>query len=261
MATLIEASLAVAHQCADVYHGVSTGGTAASLVDNKLNFRKGKFDNGVIWILSGDNAGQWGDVISYSSGTFTLGTTFAHAIVAGVQYAVVPDAGPMNRSVLSQVVNDACRMAGMVYTHDDTVTIVTSQEEYTLPAGVSDVRRVEEATSSVAPFAWEINPYWHENGGILIFHPDHVPENPGNKMRIWYAKEAAAVYDGGAIVWPVRDILWLAVLNMFRYNYITTGKDKEYLDLLYSKAEIENATAMRRIPNPPMRDMYLVGPF
>ena len=264
MATLIEAALRVVKRVAPVYYGTATGTVTGSehtiLIDALNAEQQGFYDNGVIWLLSGNNIGQWADILSFGNGTFTLKAGLTLHIAAGDKYAVITS--DWDRNDLRSAVNEACKSISPIFTSDETLIVVANSEEYTLPSGVLDVRRVEVAENTASPYSYGVNPYWQVNGGTLRFHPDHVPDQgAGNKIRIWYAATHPDLDDTTSLYWSIDDMQWAAVLYLLQQKYIKVNKDDEWVETLYNKAEMENAIAMRHLKRPPSRTPYLTGAF
>jgi hypothetical protein len=260
MATLIEAALRVTQKLHDVYYGTATGGTTTTLVDTLCTEQQGYFNNGVMWLTSGSNIGEWVEIVSFGNGTFTFKSAVTPSIALGDKYAVIPD--DLSRNLLRNVINEACKSVSKIYTSDSTLVVVANQEEYTLPTGVSDVRRVEVAENATSPYSYGVNAYWKENGGKLYFHPNHIPDQTaGNKIRLWYATIHPDLDDTSTLYWQVDDILWLAIIYVLQHDYIAHGEDHKWVVEMNRKAEEEQEKANRRLKRPPSKTPYLIGPF
>jgi len=259
MATLIEAALRVIKRIAPVYYGTATGGSTTTLIDTLNTEQQGFYDNGIIWLLTGSNPGEWVDILSFGNGTFTFKSAVTPTIAAGDKYACITS--DWERKDLRSAVNEACKSISKTFASDATLTVVANQEEYTLPSGVSDVRRIEVAENTTSPYSYVTNPYWNEVAGKIYFHPDHVPDAAaGNKIRLWYAKEHADLDDTTSLYWSIDDMQWAAVIYLLQQKN-TKSMDDDWVKDLYDKAQIENAIAMRRLKRPPSRHVYPIGPF
>jgi len=260
MATLIEAALRVVKRVAPVYYGTATGGSTTTLIDTLNSEQQGFYDNGVIWLLSGSNPGEWVDILSFGNGTFTFKSAVTPTIAAGDKYACITS--DWERKDLRSAVNEACKSISKIYTSDSTLVVVADAEEYTLPTGVSDVRRVEVAENTASPYGYVVNAYWQENNGTLRFHPDYIPDQAaGNKIRVWYAAMHPDLDDTTSLYWSIDDMQWAAVLYLLQYKNIITGKDNEWVVDMTNKAEAENLIAMRHLKRPLSRTPYLAGAF
>lgn len=262
MATLIDAALRISRRFTPVYMGTATGTTTGSehttLIDTLNNEEQGYYDSGIIWLLSGNNIGQWSEVLSWGANTFTLKNSLTLHIAAGDKYAVIPN--DLTRSDLRNAVNEACKSVSKILASNSTLVVVTAAEEYTLPSGVSDVRRVEVAEAATSPYGYEVNAYWEEKAGTLYFHPKHIPDViAGNKIRLWYAAVHPDLDDTTVLYWDIDDIQWAAIIYLLQQEVITTNKDHEWVVELSRQAETENAKADRRIKRPPMRTIFMAG--
>lgn len=261
MATLIEAALRVVKRVGPVYYGTATGGSTTTLIDTLNTEQQGYFDDGVIWLLTGSNPGEWVDVLSFGNGTFTFKSAVTPTIAAGDKYACITQKY-WGRMDLRSAVNEACKSISKIFTSDATLVVVADQEEYTLPTGVSDVRRVEVAENATSPYSYTTNAYWKEDNGTLRFHPDHIPDQAaGNKIRVWYAATHPDLDDTTSLYWSIDDMQWAAVLYLLQQNKIAMNSDNEWVQGMMDKAEMENSIAMRHLKRPPSRTPYLVGAF
>jgi hypothetical protein len=259
MATLIEAALRVIKRIAPVYYGTATGGSTTTLIDTLNTEQQGFYDNGIIWLLTGSNPGEWVDILSFGNGTFTFKSAVTPTIAAGDKYACITS--DWERKDLRSAVNEACKSISKIYASDATLIVVANQEEYSLPSGVSDVRIIEIAENTTSPYGYVDNPYWREGAGKIYFHTDHVPDQAaGNKIRLWYAKEHADLDDTTSLYWSIDDMQWAAVIYLLQQKNIKS-MDDDWVKDLYDKAQIENAIAMRRLKRPPSRHVYPIGPF
>lgn len=260
MATLIEAALRVTQKLHDVRFGTATGGSVSTLVDSLCTEQQGFYNNGLMWLITGSNPGEWVEILSYGSGTFTFKSAVTPTIAAGDKYAVIPD--DLSRSQLRNAINEACKSVCKIYKSDATLVVVDNQEEYTLPSGVSDVRRIEIAENATSPYSYAVNAYWKEAGGVIYFHPDHIPDAAaGNKIRVWYATVHPDLDDTTSLYWQVDDILWLAVIYILQHDYIAHGEDHKWVVEMNRKAEEEQEKANRKIQRPPSKTPYMIGPF
>jgi hypothetical protein len=233
---MYEAMLDAARLLGFVHEGVATGGTVSTLKDSSLQDPAETFAGGTLWLLSGDNAGVTLDVLQHGSGGTLTFETQAKAVVAGVVYAVSVHKAP--RWLLMQAVN-AVLTEKEVALYNDNLTVVSGQEEYTLPAGVSNVKRVEVATNTAAPYAYKRNMYWDEQNGSLIFDKNHLPSGAGLKIRIWYIAVHPFLTLTGEIN-PAVDLKWLrysTVVYWWRNVLEKVGKDEPMATDLINEAK------------------------
>lgn len=205
MTTLVEAMLETARIMGVVKEGTATGGSTTTLIDTSLDDPAEYFTKGTIWILSGTYSGACDVVKMFNEGTFTLTTTLAGAIAAGVSYATADSEYPKYK--LKQAVLSVLRNAPILKTND-TLTITADTEEYSLPSGVFNVKRVDVATSSTSPYKFVPNLFWKEWNGKIIFAGGKEPSGTGNIIRLWYEGAHGEIAESGSILSSI-DINWL----------------------------------------------------
>lgn len=172
----------------------TSGAAPTTIIDTNQKSTSDDFYNGgLIFFTSGANANVTRTITDYvnSTRTFTFSPALASIITSGDRYEAARS--NYSRAELVQAVNQALQEMGEVTTHDDTLLVLADTDEYTLPSGVARLVRVEVAAESAAPYGWERNNYWQENGGSLIFDPGKAPSTAGNKIRVWYNGQHAAV--------------------------------------------------------------------
>lgn len=216
----------------------STSANATTLVDaSQKSTTDDYFNGGVIFFLSGANAGLVRTITDYvnSTRTFTFAAVTGNP-AAGDRYEVYRD--NYNRFELVQAVSQALDEIGTVTQHNDTVVVDVDVDEYDLPAGVYNVVRVEEAANAAAPYGWEARYSWAENANHLIFDPGKAPANDGNLLRIWYnAPHALVVNDSDVIsdyINPERLAWAAAYYAAYNRMRVVEGDDpklKEYIQL------------------------------
>lgn len=214
--------LNVARHVQDTYDGTTTAaGTTESVVDKALMRQNDYYKGGTIWITSGTYAGTVA-LITFQDGEGNIKFTPAVgvAIASGVTFSLAP--AKFTRSMLKiacnmAMISEECMMK------DDTLPVVSNQEEYTLPAGVKNIRRVQEAQSGASPYGWAKNLGWEELNGTLVFNSWAAPGNAGYKLRIWYAgtpteiaeaTEINAGIDLDHMMWRSIEFLWRNILEM-----------------------------------------------
>ncbi len=168
-------------------YGTTTGaGTTTTLVDTNRSESSDHWNNGTVFFLSGALAGKTAIITDWDLNTGTL--TFPAQSAApgsGADYALLDK--KYRRQALVAGLNSALAELGPFLAHDDTLVTVEDQVDYTLPAGVYDVRRVQIATIATAPYDWEApNRYWVEDAGTLRFHDGHLPNMAGMPIRIYF---------------------------------------------------------------------------
>lgn len=239
MTTLVDAMLETARIIGAVRDGTATGGSTTTLVDTQLNEASGYYKGGTIWILSGNNDGTCDIVAGFGENTVTLTSTLAQAIVSGVAYAIANSEYPKHR--IKQAVLAQLRFAKTLKTNDALIVTVNT-EEYSLPSGVSNVRRVEVATSTSVPYGYTQNRFWKEWNGKIVFDKGYAPTSTGNKIRLWYEGIHDEIAESGEILTNI-DMNWLkwsAAAYLYREEIKRIQKDNPTaLDLLNEAKSLE----------------------
>lgn len=226
MTTLADVMLDVAEILGGVRVGTATGGTTVTLVDTNRNEPAEYWLDGTLFLLSGTYAGVASRISAYSENTITVPTTVGGAIVAGVLYAVAPPKYSFDQMQIA--IQRALDEMGESVLTDATLVVLASTNSYTLPTGVSNLMRVEVATSSDTPYGYQPSYYWEENGGSLYFEPNKAPSTAGMKIRLWYRGAHAAVTLYSTVISPNVNqewLKWMAAVNVYRDTISQTGKD------------------------------------
>lgn len=187
MTTLAEATLDLARVIYAVLESTATGGSTTTLVDSSLAavYSDDHWNQGTIWFLSGALAGKTAVITDYtgSTGTFTFATQTS-AVANGISYAVISKFYP--RYVLRQAINRVIQSVGMLPATDETLVSVADQEVYTLPAGVSNVKRVYVSYETEEPYNWLRSLHWEEINGELIFDTYAQPNEDDLPIKLVY---------------------------------------------------------------------------
>ena len=151
--------------------GSATAGTTTTLTDtNNLIQADGKFLRGTLWIRSGTYDGSVAIVTGNVNNKLTF-AALAGAIVSGVQYAVMTNAYPYQqiKSAINQAQHDT-----YVEAVDSSLTGDGEVLEFTLPAGVYDVKRVEIENPNDANDKY-ISNHWRIKEGKIKFDYGYPP--------------------------------------------------------------------------------------
>jgi hypothetical protein len=215
MTTLGEVLFRTARRLAPLYYGqATTGGSATELPDTRRAESADFFNGGTLFFLTGAAAGRSTTVTDFGTGViYFTGFDVGEAGFVPAQhdaYAVMQK--KYNRSFLIAAVNAALADLGPFVETDQALTTVADQEAYTLPAGVSNVLRVEIATSAVAPYDFEAPyRYWREQDGVLYFHESHLPAAADMPVRLHYLENHPWLDDDTDTIHPDVDAELLAV--------------------------------------------------
>ena len=258
MATTAELLLRTAELLRGLRYGTATGGSTTTLVDTAMAEPDTYFNNGTIWFLSGNNAGKSAVVTDYdlTTHTFTFATQSA-ACAAGNRYAVLD--ADYTREALVAALNTALLMIGPIDTVDDTLTVVADQETYTIPSGMSNVKRVQVAGDTTAPYQWGTPlRHWHEKNGTL--HVDYSTVQglgADAPIRLIGEKYHARVWaDTDTVTDAVRqesiaiEAAYYAALTRSGYNENSSDDAKNTLDRL-EKLRAMNPVRVQRMSKDP----------
>ena len=198
MATLFDATLELARFCSDCLSGIATGGTTQGLSDSSLTAPADKYKDGTVFITSGANMGKTAIVDTQMEDSIDFKTALSSTISAGDAYTLAMSTFPLYR--LQEAVNAAISHI-LISKTDQTLTVSNLTNILTLPAGVSDVRRVEIAGQSTAPFYFAPIYSWFERGGTIEISSGMLAEDNLMPIRLTYASEHGPV-TGSAVINP-----------------------------------------------------------
>lgn len=232
MTTLFDATLALAKALGNVRSSVTTGAGAAdgtTVIDSTRTEAADYWNDGTLWITSGAKSGNSRKITDWAltGTTFTIPTTTA-AAGSGVTYSVLNGDWPQDK--LIEFINAALGEYGDTLSSDATLVSVADQESYTLPTGVSGVRRVEIATNSAAPYGFVPHYGWYESGdGSLRFNVGQELGEAGYAIRLWYeARHAALTTDAGVVSDTVNldRLAWEAAAKAWAWRVMLAGRDR-----------------------------------
>jgi hypothetical protein len=227
MTTLADMSLILAEAVAKVVRGVATAGTTTTLTDTAILVQpNGFFDRGSLWILSGTYLGATRQVSAYAENKITWVTALGGAIVAGVRYAVVDPDFPYLEMV--KAINNALEEIGPVLGTDSTTVVDATKTTYTLPTGVSQVKRVRVFDPTDDTTGYDSN-HWSEESGTLVFDAGWQPTTTTWKLKLYYAKPHAYVAaDTDLIDWGVdiERLKWVSAVHLLRWGMRQYGDDE-----------------------------------
>lgn len=191
MTTLFDVLLGTARRVRSFKTGTATGGTTTTLIDTVYRVEEDDYFNGqTLFMLSGDNANISRSITDFanSTATLTISPALDDAPVAGDRYLI----SQAIREDLVQAIAIALDEIGNVTNIDDSLVIVADQTEYTLPAGVSGISRVEIAGMTTGDYDYRIVHNWDEINGQIVFD-NGLPFSPGNTIRLYYNARHATV--------------------------------------------------------------------
>jgi hypothetical protein len=234
-----------------VYEGTATGGSTTTCVDTAMEYPQDYFEDGTLWITSGDADGLCTKITAHANDTLTFAT---HTIAVAATNTYAAATADFPKFALKNAVLSALRYQPIMKA-DTSTTTAANQETYTLPTDVADVRRVEIATSTSAPYEYETNYHWIEANGSLCLYGD-LPST-GYTMRLWYADyhddiaESGSVEEGVDLIW----LKWASAVNAWRWRIQQIRKDNPTATDMLNEAKTMEAQAMQATRRHPLRTL------
>lgn len=241
MTTLADIMLDVAEILGGVRSGTATAGTTSTLADTSRTEPADYWRDGTLFIQSGNSAGLATKILTFGENTFTINAVTApKTLAAGNIYAAAPSKFPFD--VIQIGIQRALDEIGDAISIDETLTVTASTNKYALPEGVSNIHRVEVATTTTLPYGYNINFFWNENNGYLYFEPSKAPTTVGMKIRLWYKASHAAVTDYSSIISQNINhelVKWTSVVNIYRDYLTRISKDDPIIIELLNQALVK----------------------
>lgn len=191
---------------------IATDGNT-NIIDTKLKEPSNTLINGTLIMLTGDAAGKTIPITANDQTAYKISFANISPLVIdyGDQYVIIPP--KYTRTALLEGINTALRYLGGVLQANTTMVTVADQEQYDLPAGVYNLKRVEFSRDTTTPFKYmPPHHWWIEWEGKLVLSA-HKPQTDGLGIRIWYeAPHADVRYDTDTItdaIYPMR-LAWTA---------------------------------------------------
>ena len=255
--TLPEIMLLLAKVMGEVYDGAATslGSTTVFTDTNNLEPTE-RFEGGTVWLTSGTYSGEVRRVATFANGEITVDAAFTGAVASAVTYAIADKIFP--KYALKQAINWILDTADLL--KFDTTLTVDGGDVYTLPTGVSNVKRVEIRTDSTEPYQYDINTKWKEQSGSLVFLPGGEPSNTGAVMRLSYIGKHGAIDETGSndeindaidLNW----IIWSAAAYLWRRRLQVIKKDDPTAVEMLNEAKTNEARALVEASRYSMRIM------
>jgi len=219
-ATLFDVVLRLAREVLITRSGVATGGSTTTLEDTSFPFTPGIFKGGTVFNLVNKEFSR----ITQQSDT-RLTFPAMTITVAGNLYTVAGDDFPLD--VLVSALNTTMRDL-IIPDEDETLSVVSGQDEYILPANVSQLYKVEIAISAAVPYNYQEHFHWDEANGCLRFPMAYQPAAAGVPIRLTFRKVHTdlvnhddAIPDGVNLDY----LLWAAAENVAKYGLKVFGAD------------------------------------
>lgn len=266
MATLFNALLETARLCGILRSGKSTtAGSVTTLVDTTMYENSDYFNNGTLFIRSGTTDGLDNNKTRLitntvqSLGYITFTPALERSVVSGVYYS----ASNANREALCQAVNQALLFMGEYTMIDESMTVISEATEYTLPTGISNIKRMEVYTNNATPYGFNPIMTWREIGG-KIYLPAEINHSAGYTIRLYYNVFHGEVNTDDDIIsdnYNLKRLAWTAtymyLLNRMQYS----GNSDERENMLLANAQqqaqrLANAFPVGHIERDPILARY-----
>ncbi len=247
--TLASVTLALSRLVQNTISSTATGGSATTLVDTTRSEPSDHFNQGTLWPLSGTHSGKSVVITDYDATTYTFTfPTLTTAIASGVLYAAGTADYP--KASLIEAINMALYEIGPLPSIDVSLTTVEDQEDYTLPTGVYNIKKVELALNSTIPYGYVEHFGWHEIDGKIRFLPGRAPADTGYKLRLTYALNDVTDLSADTDIisdYIHRDVLiWMAAVHAHRRRIQRSKGDEPTVTILMNEA-IARAEQIKRL--------------
>lgn len=183
MTTLFDLTLQLAKQVTEVIEGTATAGSATSLTDAAtLTYQDGYFLRGALWIKSGTHQGKTVSVTASTPGALTFATLTTS--VGTCRYAVIPENPFPYRQLVTAINNAFDDARAWILKSDTSLAGDGDTTEFTLPAGVYNVAKVE-CYDPAYPYTKFLSTHWQEQNGKLVFDNAFPPVDDWT-IKVWY---------------------------------------------------------------------------
>lgn len=226
----------------EVHEGTSTAiGTTTTLVDTNSVFHSDFYQDGTLILDHATYGGAYRVAGNNTAGVITFSPALAAACPTATPYAIMPKTFTLVE--MRQAVNWILESTKYMLT-DITLQGDGSTEEFTLPSGVThDVRRVEIAQNTSAPYNWYRHQAWEIVNGSLVF----LQKPPGsNIIRVHYAGYHEPLDDDDddvPITIDTQHLLWASAAYLYRKLYDRTKEDNPEKTNLLNEARIKEEAA------------------
>ena len=246
MTTLFEALLGTAELIGMTRSGKTTAaGSTSTLVDVTLMDTDDSYNGGTVFFTSSSLTRRVTDY-AQSSGTVTF-TPVMSALIAVDTYYTITNA---RREDIVQAVNQALRQIGAVTKINDTLVVIDDTQEYTLPAGVSNVTRIAIANDTSTPIEYHRAYSWHEYDGKLYIH-EPISQPAGYTIRLYYDANPTQVNADTDVISDLIDrnrLYWTAAYHFFRNRMAIEGNQDQRVNLLLQEAQAKTEQLARSHP-------------
>lgn len=258
MATLFDVTLDLARHARGVKRY-----KVSQISDDGLTFSSptmkniaGEYVNGTVWIMTGDNAGEFARIKRAVNQKVTMEDD-APTVAVGDTVMICPWID-FDLDELIEAINSVLYHYPILAVNTD-LTWNSNTLAYDLPEGVSDIRRV--AVSNTLDTFTDSH-CWLEEAGQLRFHTAQGLYADGGTIQIKYRKLHGEVYEAKDEIDPTVDLTYLrnmAFLYLWRQVIIVQHKDNPVASDMFNEAKMYEADHTKfNIPerNIPMRSFF-----
>jgi len=254
MATLGNLLAQIAKLIPGSHQGTATGGGATTLIDTSMPaFIDDHWNSGTLFLTSGTVADKTAVVSDFVSTTrtVTIPTLSPLAVAAGINYILLNS--NYARAEMVGAVNSALTEIGPYLQNNDTLDTSTTTAVYTLPAGVTKVKRVDIAANTTEPYEFTPSLDWREVGAYLELGT--IPDTAGLTIRVWYEQPHAAVSADTDTIDTDLDtarVIWSAAYHLaLRLASRPEGADDKLMDFM-KMAQVQTQRFSVERPTPRM---------
>ena len=246
MTTLADMTLRVAREISEIMNGTATTGAATSITDTVNLIQQNQYwAKGTVWIRSGTHVGKTAVIDGFSANQITF-PTFT-TTVGTCRYVVATARFPYRQ--LEQAINAALDEV-RVWAEDTSLEGDGSTLEFSVPAGITDIKEIEFTTAGTVPAEKTPSHHWKIRDGKIRFDYGYPPYD-GDTIHLWYetyhdelTTYSDTVDDNVDQEW----LKWKACEHALYWGIKTYQDAKEYrLEELMNKV-IERQKGLRPMP-------------
>lgn len=235
MTTLFDALIGTAQLVGATRSGKTTSpGSTSTLVDTTLRDTSDYFNNGTVFFTA-SSASRLVTDYTQTSGIVIFSPVLTAPVAADTYYVI----SNTRREDIVQAINLALRQIGSVTSIDDTLDVAEGTQDYTLPAGVSNVTRVSIANRADDPIEYHRTYHWREFGG-KIYIDTPILQPAGNTIRLYYDTPPAIVNGDADVISDLIDrnrLYWTAAYHFFRNRIAIEGNIDQRITMLMQEAQ------------------------
>lgn len=236
MATLFDVTLDLARHARDVkrYKVSQVSDSGYTFTSASMHNVTGEFTGGTVWIMTGDSAGNFTRIKRASNQSITLEDNGPTVAVNDI--VMICPWIDFSLDDLINAINSVLYRYPILATNDELEW--NGELFYTLPEGVSDVRKVEIMNTQGGVTTSHC---WQENAGVLVFYRTQSLYEDGGLMHISYRAMHGELYEATDELHPMVDLTYLrnmAFLYLWRHVIIVQHKDNPIATDMFNEAKM-----------------------